>query len=222
MSTNYTKTGNSIPININEATIYIEQKLEEYEMLPNKEQNYPFNKAIIYKTSDGKLVEIPKEIQDKIINEWYKKKGNNTINGINYTEHEYTDINYDNSTLGLNNQDHKFKSSIQPFSKLDSMEIRQLKNNPNIIHERNFAKDSNTILYENPQIYDKTIIDETINVHPDISTNHQPQHSNVIIEDTTPKKNIIIKKDNSSKIYIYIGLIVVAIITYIYIKNKNN
>jgi len=80
MNIEYQKTGNHIPIPVDKLTNAVYEKLSEYDNLVNslgmKPTQSPYKDQIIYTTDEGKLIQIPKYIQEQAVFKWNKKNGN--------------------------------------------------------------------------------------------------------------------------------------------------
>ena len=168
MEKNYKMTGNNIPINEQEILSFVKAQLEEYNKLIKdsiKPDFDPINNPIIYKTSDGKIIQVPKETQNKAISEW---NNSNQFNGLvtGYeTINSHTDINHNNTDLGLHNQDAKFTSSIRPFDRFDSF---NMPNSSQMLSDRTFALDNNN----NPNNLDNTVGNFGNNIGNNIGNNN--------------------------------------------------
>ena len=90
---NYQDTGNKIPVPVQELTAYVQKKLAEYDQLNllqisphgsidsllNDKPN-PYNDTIIYMTKDGRLIKVPKDIQNIAIDLWNSNKNVQDVN----------------------------------------------------------------------------------------------------------------------------------------------
>ena len=80
----YQETGNKIPIALTEFINYVQQILNEYDELlkatGTSPDFNPYTETLIYKTKDGKIVQIPEEIKKIAIND--RKKNEACENGI--------------------------------------------------------------------------------------------------------------------------------------------
>jgi hypothetical protein len=75
----YQETGNRVPVSVEELVKYIQSKLYAFDELlevTRKPPSYnPYKEPIYYTTKAGKTIMIPKEIQEKAIEEWRQRKG---------------------------------------------------------------------------------------------------------------------------------------------------
>lgn len=87
-------TGKNIPINTTVLMEYVINNLKMYHEYVNStgdEPDFnPYNSPIVYRTDDGKSVEIPEEVKKEAIKVWNNK--NNSIN-----EHTNNEINNQNN-----------------------------------------------------------------------------------------------------------------------------
>ena len=65
----YQITGNKIPVTKDELIIYMKEQLSAFDSGMSKNTN-PYTDAIIYNTKDGKMIQIPQEIQKEAITLW--------------------------------------------------------------------------------------------------------------------------------------------------------
>jgi len=74
----YKETGNKIPLQVDELSSYVMDKLKQFDALVKttggKPEQNPYNDPIIYITSEGKTVQIPTEIQRNAVNQWNDMK----------------------------------------------------------------------------------------------------------------------------------------------------
>lgn len=70
----YQTTGKNININVDDALKFVINKLQEYDSLGKKNSYSPYKHPIIYATPEGKLVQIPKQIQLQAIKLWVNHK----------------------------------------------------------------------------------------------------------------------------------------------------
>lgn len=94
LNTEYKETGNKVPLPLDELLNYAQEKLHEYDRMveatQSKPSNSPYNDPIIYITKEGKLVQIPKYIQQQAIELWNNTKKKLT-NFMNQPEIEYSE-----------------------------------------------------------------------------------------------------------------------------------
>jgi hypothetical protein len=99
----YTKTGNKIPIKMDELYYYVLRLLDSYTQLynatGNPPKNNPFADVLYYSTEEGKIIEIPKDIQKKAIDDWYTVKRGVDIHDENDDNNDNNDYNNYPSTL---------------------------------------------------------------------------------------------------------------------------
>ncbi|ARF08840.1 hypothetical protein Catovirus_1_890 [Catovirus CTV1] len=69
----YSYTGNNVPLDVNSAILYAIKQLKEYDdnlekgiLLPKS----PYHDFIVMETSDGKIIEIPYDVQQEAISKW--------------------------------------------------------------------------------------------------------------------------------------------------------
>ena len=91
----YKHTGNKIPISMNEVVNHIEYLLINYDKLietTGSEPTYnPYEQSIIYTTQDNKIIEIPKDIQNNVVDKHLSHK--------NEIKHKLTDNTLVDSTV---------------------------------------------------------------------------------------------------------------------------
>ena len=77
----YKHTGASYPINPDILQEYVTKQLVIYDQVANKENNTsdfsPYRDPILYQTKEGKVVQVPKDVQTKAINDWLIQKQQN-------------------------------------------------------------------------------------------------------------------------------------------------
>lgn len=76
----YTKTGNSIPISVDDMTNFVLTELQKYDLNPESyEKNSPYTTELIYTLPNATQVRVPEQIQIDAINMWtqYNKTHNN-------------------------------------------------------------------------------------------------------------------------------------------------
>ncbi len=75
---NYQETGNSIPLKIPELINFVHNKLDEYIHLQSATQmeppTNPFTDPVIFTTAEGKLAQVPADIQKKAISTWQNQQ----------------------------------------------------------------------------------------------------------------------------------------------------
>ena len=225
---NYMMTGNNVPINKSELVAHVKLQLEEYTKAPVKPNFNPFENPIIYKTSDGKMIQIPQDIQMNVIKEWqeHKRQNNNNnnsqVNGniSGFDIQPQADVDYGNADLGLHNQDDRFTSSVRPFSRFDSFDMP---NSSQMLSDRTFALDdnfnkNNSIISNNNPVNVPTNIPVNNTINYSIS---KPINSNM--GDYLYKPPIIekeIEQSNNNNVY-YILLLIIIVIGGMYLlKHK--
>lgn len=72
---NYRETGNKIPISEIELSDYVRYKLQEFDDNPDISPN-PYTQPIIYKTKDNKVIMVPTDIHEKVLNKWHNNNNN--------------------------------------------------------------------------------------------------------------------------------------------------
>ena len=74
----YQKTGNNIPIPVDELVAYVQERLNQYDMLTQATEAVPsynpYTHPIIYPREDGKTVQIPEDIQKQAVGIYLRKK----------------------------------------------------------------------------------------------------------------------------------------------------
>ena len=109
----FQETGNQIPIPIDEMIEFVHHKLDEFNYIVkathNKPTQTPFYNDIIYPTADGKLVKIPKFIQDQAIKLWFEKnqKGEVVSNNKNPTNKAPTPTNINSQKKVVEETDYR-------------------------------------------------------------------------------------------------------------------
>jgi hypothetical protein len=122
----YTPTGTDIPVTIAELENYIEKLLIEYNNLSNNEKkntSNPYLDKILYKTTDGRFVEIPKNIQNKIANEYNNIKLKKNIEDEHFNESEDSNNSENSSDSYNSNNTHNSNAS---FISHKSNELKKL------------------------------------------------------------------------------------------------
>lgn len=167
MNIQYKKTGNDVQVSKQELEIFIRNKIDEYNKLDDKSKSTcanPYVDTLFYKTSNGKMIEIPKDIQNEVLSLTHTTD----VAGYDDANGGLTNINYNNDYLGLHNQDHLYKSSVRPFDKIITHETKMPMLNDNVV-----VKD---IDVEHADNTDKCTNDTCDRIEPDI------KHINVIKE----------------------------------------
>ncbi|ARF11545.1 hypothetical protein Klosneuvirus_1_402 [Klosneuvirus KNV1] len=65
----YKQTGNKIPVTKDELINYIHEQLTFYDVGKLKDMN-PYTQPIIYITKEGKMIQVPQEIQQEAVASW--------------------------------------------------------------------------------------------------------------------------------------------------------
>ena len=65
----YKQTGNKIPVTKDELINYIHEQLTFYDVCKLKDMN-PYTQPIIYITKEGKMIQVPQEIQQEAVASW--------------------------------------------------------------------------------------------------------------------------------------------------------
>ncbi len=138
-SSGYIPTGNDIPINLYELEEYIEQKLDEYDKNENLPTN-PYKDPLVYKTSDGRTVEIPKNIKNDFIKKRKREKFNNSSNIVKTDNNDSNKIIYRKSK---NTQSPKYIDPINQTNNYNTPEYFQTQNNTNPLSCNNTSQHSN-------------------------------------------------------------------------------
>lgn len=105
----FEKTGTDIPVMEEELIAYIQQKCYNYHDIPEGPDTLnPFKDPIIYKTGDGKLIQIPKHIQEKAISmvQGLDRIDGSIQNGIGNGLPEYADSYYEPSGRNKYSEEH--------------------------------------------------------------------------------------------------------------------
>lgn len=64
---NFKQTGNNIPVYIDELEAHITRLLTVYDKADPKPKHNPYKHPIIHTTSEGKVIQVPKDFQQKTI-----------------------------------------------------------------------------------------------------------------------------------------------------------
>jgi hypothetical protein len=227
MEQQYTQTGKNIPVNFEELSTHIEKVLYNYEIRSNRDSNYnPFTDPIIYTTNDGKTIQIPDSIQQKVVNEWNNKKN---VKGHDIQPH--SDVNFNESDLGLHSDDNKYRSSVRPFGRFDSL---NMPDSSHILNERTFAS-SNIPHTQTPSHIQSNM---QSNIHSQVQPQIQPLSVQVphnvttsMLIPSTIKKHIIpseytnsiVEKEikNSDNNIYYIILLILIVLGGMYVLKNN-
>lgn len=74
----FENTGNQIPLKVDELINFVHQRLEQYDNLIETTQGQPtyspYKDKIIYTSPEGRMVQIPQDVQKKAIDSWKKIK----------------------------------------------------------------------------------------------------------------------------------------------------
>lgn len=96
----YKKTGMSYQVTVIELVDFCHNKFLEYinltQTIGDQPSKSPFSDPIIYTTKDGKLVQVPKEIQEHALNLFMKKTRESQENRENHDNQEIIQENHDN------------------------------------------------------------------------------------------------------------------------------
>jgi len=130
----FENTGNQIPLKVDELVNFVHERLNQYDNLVETTQGQPtyspYREPIIYTSPEGKMVQIPKEVQKKAIDSWKNRKtqlkGSQDLEkqrmmieqerlGISQYQNNYSDFNSSNLLI-----DNKEQNPIQelPVSNL--------------------------------------------------------------------------------------------------------
>lgn len=85
---NFRHTGNSIPVTVDELVNYAISQFNQYK--DTKDSNYsPVQQPIIYKTSNGKYIEIPNDIKKVALKKWNEQNKDDVIQKSKTTKTKY-------------------------------------------------------------------------------------------------------------------------------------
>lgn len=193
MNSNYIKTGNNIEVPFDELKKYVINLLHEYKKNNHTaDQINPYSDPIIYKTSDGKFLQIPQNIQKQAIDEYNKSLmliGYDLVSDIPTLEQVEKPIAI--------NQDDLYASSIRPFDRFDSM---------NVPHNSDPSEEQQCV----GNVCTRRILHQSQKTS--VEQKNEPEENNNIQEQT-------IKKDRNYVYYI-IGLLLLIAIIYFIMKTK--
>lgn len=248
---NYKETGNIIPVTETELETYIKNMLYEHDQIekitPNNKNNKlnPYIDQLIYKTKNNKIIQIPVDLQKKIINKWINKQYGNDLQGYDNSIIP-TNVDYTNNDLGFLNNDNKFQSSVRPINNFDYI-INENQKLDNLLNERNIGelnnnlinncannscsftqsndllntqqdtKKINTQMNHSGNINNEYIINKTKNDNPPIILPTKYPVNKI----TQPQiiEKVIIKSNNNNFYYMLSGILILSGIIYLY-KNK--
>src|SRR5689334_21468905 len=71
-SMSYKQTGNKVPVTREELINYTHKQIHAYDVGKLKDMN-PYTEPIIYVTKDGKMIQVPQEIQKEAVASWHQQ-----------------------------------------------------------------------------------------------------------------------------------------------------
>lgn len=86
----YKQTGNKIPVTKDELINYTHNQLQSFDSGKLKDMN-PYNQPIIYITKDGKMIQVPEELQQEAIASWNPQPKYSAVNSQEDKESGETD-----------------------------------------------------------------------------------------------------------------------------------
>lgn len=215
-TTEYKPTGKEIPLNVNVLVNHVHNKLDEYMYLKETTQaeppNNPFSQPVIFTTDDGKLVQVPVEIQKQAIASWKQKSTQNPstmpdtqLNGqpegvFGNFEHSGTLLEQTNHMGNVYDKSHVSHPQMglqQQFQEYDSQPIEQ---------------------FGSPQNHVNMPVKPRYPTYPKYQPN--PRLLEHMAEQPT-QKVVVVEKDNSTLLYAIIFVVLVAVAYYVYTNKKN-
>jgi len=77
-NTQYKCTGNSHPVNKNQLLQSVFDAIDEFENDPDNQNILnPYEESVIVKLNNGKIIQVPSEIQNEAIEKWVESNNNN-------------------------------------------------------------------------------------------------------------------------------------------------
>ena len=222
---NYEQTGNKIPITVDELVNNVKDKLVRFDQLKKATDALPsynpYVDSIICNTSDGKTIQVPKEIQIRAINLHKSEKQRPITHNKNLSNEpqpvQSCNINDkaqlfvpNENRLNEYNQQLPSKQLIQDLAsndgKLEKKIIQPIENKQKYDYYNNHT--SNNPVYNNPVnnnlIYNRPEYDDYEDMDDDIYS----------------KNNFKIKEDNKSTLYFFVIGVVFFMIGYHFYKIK--
>ncbi|AYV78331.1 MAG: hypothetical protein Edafosvirus10_6 [Edafosvirus sp.] len=111
MNAKYKFTGKQIPITVDELKLHINKLLDNYDKGSGNNDFSPYKDPIIYTLSDGRQIEIPKDLQMATIKEREVLK-NNKHNKKNREENSDNEDEDDNESEGKENKENNGYSGM--------------------------------------------------------------------------------------------------------------
>lgn len=96
----FQQTGKNVPIGLDELISHMFNVLKQYDSGENRDHN-PYTESIVYTTKSGKMIQIPKNVQQIAINQWTNKKSKNVVHDVPKTKKSNKTIYYVLTVIAL-------------------------------------------------------------------------------------------------------------------------
>lgn len=205
-TTEYKKTGKEIPLNVNTLISFVHNKLDEYAFLKESTQtepsNNPFTQPVIFTTDEGKLVQVPVEIQKQAISSWKQR----STPQQNFSPQGQPDGVFEH-----------FGNAGTPLEQTSHMA------NLSGIHDQH--QPHQQPIYQEPLVQQQPIYQDQ---YPGRPVNHQMNHqvnrmpryppNPRLLEpmEEPPQRVVVVEKDNSTVLYMMVFVILAALAYYVY------
>ncbi len=218
MNQQYQQTGKSIPIQVPELISFVHNKLDQYVALTNATQMKPdfdpFSDPLIFTTQEGKLIQIPKDIQKQAVASWKQNHNeqdqqpqldlSGEIGGPGGMS-QFGHLNMANTGAPLESTSHMahMRGQLPPTHQH---------------HDHNY--DQNDAEFVQNQDYDTQSADyRTSQEHPQ-HQHHYPQQRPYHQQYMPPVENVVIVEKKNNTMYILLFVLVLAAIGYYYYKKN--
>jgi hypothetical protein len=206
-STEYKMTGKEIPLNVNILVKHIHNKLDEYAFLKESTQtepgSNPFTQPVIFTTDEGKLVQVPAEIQKQAISTW-KQRSNPQHTPSPQGQPDGVFEHFGNPGTPLEQTSHM--AHLQGAHDQRQLPPQQpMYQEPPVQQQRQQQP-----MYQEP--YPDMPVNRPVNRLP----RYAPDPRLIERMEEPPQRVVVVEKDNSTILYMIVFIVLAALAYYVY------
>jgi hypothetical protein len=230
----YRKTGNNISVSVDDLKNIIIDKLRIYDnTIPRARTNMvnPYKNVIYTKTKEGKMIQIPSDIQETIINQWIQSKQTHNNNNIYNNEldklRQYeASKNDDNSVRGALPRDYELYNREQEtqiqnvegvFDIKQEHETHDFQEPPDVQQYINNEKVEECLTCNTNTDYEQEYIESSRHQTPYIDTMNNGDDIENDIDD-----DIYFIDNDDMNIYKYLFYITLIVFLFVLYRFRNN
>lgn len=213
-TTDYRMTGKEIPLNVNSLIAHVHNKLDEYAFLKEstgtEPGSNPFTQPVIFTTDEGKLVQVPAEIQKQAIASW-KPRSNPQQTFSPQGQPDGVFEHFGNAGTPLEQTSHMahLQGAHDQHQGSPHMLQQPIYQEPPVQHQRP--------IYQEP--YSNEPVGRPINRQVNPRVNRLPHYPDPrLIErmEESPQRVVVVEKDNSTVLYMIVFVVLAAFAYYVY------